>query len=76
VELKLGDPQEKGGVLTPVQNLTQACSVMRCGVWLLRFATLLSVAATAPLHVISTFLEDLALLQQWRSVTLVHCSGE
>ncbi|PNF26908.1 hypothetical protein B7P43_G15113 [Cryptotermes secundus] len=38
---------------------------------------LLSVAATAHLHnVISAFLEDLALVQQWRSLTLVHCSGD
>ena len=50
---------------------------MRCGVWLLMFAMLLSVAATSHLHnVISAFLEDLALVQQWRSLTLVHCSGE
>jgi hypothetical protein len=50
---------------------------MRYGVWLSPFATLLSVAATTPLHnVISAFLEDLALLQQWRNVALVHCSGE
>jgi hypothetical protein len=57
--------------------LLATCTVMRCGVWLSRLATLLSVAATAPLqNVISTFLEDLARLQQWRSVALVHCSGE
>jgi hypothetical protein len=57
--------------------LPAACADMRCGVWLSRLATFFSVAATAPLqNVISTFLEDLTRLQQWRSVALVHCSGE
>ena len=58
-------------------QLPAACPVMRLGVWLSRFAMLLSVAATAHLqNVISAFLQDLALVQQWRSLTLVHCSGE
>jgi len=58
-------------------HLPTNCATMRCSMELSWLVTLATVTSAMQLrNTISTFVEDLVHLQQWRHMVLVYCSGK